>query len=68
MTTLKALNRPAKWRDNVRKELSMTVSSGYQIYGVGRDGKYVVKTSTGIHVCPDRNVKGTVAAKRATAD
>lgn len=47
MTTLASLKRPAKWRENVRKELEDTVNAGIPIYGVRRDGKYVEKTLAG---------------------
>lgn len=68
MKTLKTLKRPTKWRENVRKDLTITIDSGFKIYGVRRDGKYVEKTSIGDRIVAKRSVKGAVAAKRAAAD
>lgn len=68
MKTLKALKRSSKWRAKVRAELDVTVDGGAKIYGVRRDGKYVVKTSNGERVVVKRNVKGAVVAKRAFAE
>lgn len=68
MTTLASLRRPAKWRKRVREELDATIRDGHKIYGVRRDGKYVVKTSTGERIIAKRDVKGSVVANRALAD
>jgi predicted GNAT superfamily acetyltransferase len=68
MTTLASLRRPAKWRKKVREELDATLKEGHKIYGVRRDGKYVVKTSSEERVIPKRNVKGSIVANRALAD
>lgn len=62
MASLKSLKRRSKWRDNVRAELDQSVRQGVKLYGVRKDGKYVVKSRSGETIL-QRDVKGSVAAK-----
>ncbi len=64
MASLKALKRPSKWRSKIRSELDQSVKCGVKLYGVRKDGQYVVKSRSGEKVLK-RDVKGSIVAKSA---